>query len=282
VLIIPKSQPLINNKTSSTTTKTKNININNTSTNNNNFINETRSHQALHNNINNNQRRPDQQDEARIMSVNRKSNGWINWRNSAARAILLQDLEPGGLLNEMDHVPAEEVFNFYKDSPGFENVTFDQFKDRLSDHRKQALRDRKYAERDAEACRVDRLVHPRQTTNPRGELVFDIHPAKRLLRMDIANGLHKSMSPSELQATRPAYGEFKLRVFKHRIYQEVRRTKFLRWLEIQRNKNIPTPPTNNDQSTAEEPCSTNMVVETAVELARPISSKSVRGRKRVD
>jgi hypothetical protein len=159
--------------------------------------------------------------------------GWVNWRNCTARAVLLRDLEPGGPLVGMDHVPANEVFEFYKGQPGFEQVVFNQFKERLADHRKQASRDRKYAERDSEACRVDRLVHPRATKNPRGELVFDIHSAKRLLRMDVANGIHKIMSPSELQATRPAYGEFELKVFTHRIYQEVHRKKFLHWLELQ-------------------------------------------------
>ena len=165
-----------------------------------------------------------------------KSNGWIDWRSSAARVILLRDLEPDGPLAGKDDVPAEQVFGFYKDQPGFEQVVFDQFKDRLAGHRKQAARDRQYAERDSEACRVDRIVHPRNTRNTRGELVFDLHPAKRLLRMDVAKGIHKTMAPLALQATRPAYGEFKSKIFKHRVYQEVRRQKFIHYLEIKRSK----------------------------------------------
>jgi hypothetical protein len=208
-----------------------------------------------------------------------RSEGWIDWRSSAARAILLRDLEPGGLLVGMDHETAENVFAYYKGKPGFEQVVLSQFKARLSDHRKQASRDRKYAERDSEACRVDRLVHPRNTKNPRGQLVFDIHPAKRLLRMDIANGMHKTMSPSELQATRPAYGEFEPKIFTHRIYQEVRRTKFLHWLELQRNKDMPK---QNNQPTTDQP-TTESREEITTELARPIpSSKIIRNRKRVD
>jgi hypothetical protein len=105
----------------------------------------------------------------------------------------------------MDHVPAEEVFAFYTDNPGFEKVVFSQFKERLAGHRKQAATLNAYAERDAEACRVDRRVHPRKTHNPQGELVFDVHSAKRLLRMEVANGVHNTLSPAELRATRPAY-----------------------------------------------------------------------------
>ena len=207
-----------------------------------------------------------------------KSKGWINWRSSAARAILLRDLEPGGPLVGMDHVPARDIYEYYKDKPGFEQVVFDQFKDRLADHRKQASRDREYAERDAEACRVDRLVHPRDMKNPRGEPVFDLHPAKRFLRMDVANGLHNTLSPMELQKTRPAYGEFKLRVFKHRIYQEIRRTKFLYWLELQRNKDIPQQQSNQRPNNTGSRCEAIATEQ----VAQAIPSMSIKGRKRKD
>ena len=206
------------------------------------------------------------------------SGGYIDWRSSAAKAIILRDLEPDGQLFGMDHLPAETVFEFYRGLPGFENVVFDQFKKRLADHRTQSARDRRYAERDAEACRVDRLVHPRNTSNSRGELVFDLHPAKRFVRRDVANGIHKTMSPLELQVSRPAYREFSRKIFKHRIYQEVRRQKFLHWLEIQRNKDLPKqnqPPTSTDSH-----------MENATELAQPmlptVNMRDIKVRKRVE
>jgi hypothetical protein len=167
--------------------------------------------------------------------------GWISWRSSKARGIILRDLEPGGLLVDLDHVAAEDLFDFYNNMEEFQNVVLSQFKERLQGHRKQSTRDREMATRDAEACRKDRLVHPREKNNPRGELVFDLHSAKRLLRMDVANKGHEHRTPSVFQRTRPAYMLFKKKIFTHRIYQEVRRQKFLHFLELKREKERPTP-----------------------------------------
>jgi hypothetical protein len=51
----------------------------------------------------------------------------------------------------------------------------------------------------------DKLMHTRQDRNNRGELVFDLHPAKLLLREDGKSGEREGMAPSALQATRPEY-----------------------------------------------------------------------------
>ena len=57
-----------------------------------------------------------------------KKKGYIDWRNCAARGIILGDLEPGGLLVDLDHVEAEEIFGYYKKMAEFEMVVFGQFK----------------------------------------------------------------------------------------------------------------------------------------------------------
>jgi hypothetical protein len=175
-----------------------------------------------------------------------KRTGFINWRKSVPRAIILRDLEPGGVLVDMDHLKAESVWKYYKNRPEFCKVVFQQFKDRLAGHRKQASRDRIMARRGDEAVARDRSLIPREPHNQRGELVFDMHPAKHLLRMDVSNGKHKIIGPHELRQSRPAYQLFKLKIFKHRIYQEVRRQKFLHWLELKRRekKKLDVPPTS--------------------------------------
>jgi hypothetical protein len=145
----------------------------------------------------------------------------------------------------MDHVPVQDVFNFYKDLPAFQNVLFLQFQERLAGHQMRSARQRQHAARGLEARQVDRLIHPRDTKSPRGEPVFDLHPAQRILRMDVGNGVHKSLTPSKLQASRPAYQEFKPRIFKHRIYQEVRRQKFLYYLQLEREKAMLSTQHNN-------------------------------------
>ena len=70
----------------------------------------------------------------------------------------------------------------------------------------------------------------------RGEPVFDVSNAKMLLRGDVADGKHLTMQPALLQQLRREYHPFKPRKFKERIYQEVRRVKFLTYLEQKRGE----------------------------------------------
>ena len=164
--------------------------------------------------------------------------GWIDWRTSEAKAIILRDLEPGGALFKNRDAKAEEVFDFYKKTKPvqFADVVFSQFKERLADHIKQSNKERWMADRDAAAYDKDRRVHPRKEKNQRGELVYDVHPARELLRMDVAKGLHNEMKPRELQSTRPEYRCFKAKPFKHHIYQEESRQRFMNYLEKKREE----------------------------------------------
>jgi hypothetical protein len=70
--------------------------------------------------------------------LTKKNPDWIDWRNSAAREIILEDLEPGGALYGMDNVPVTEVFEFYSLLPEFQKVVLSQFTARLKDHQAQA------------------------------------------------------------------------------------------------------------------------------------------------
>ncbi|KAL7572471.1 hypothetical protein ACA910_000299 [Epithemia clementina (nom. ined.)] len=82
------------------------------------------------------------------MAPRSKKEGYINWRNSKARGIVVGDLEPGGMLEGMDYVEAKVVFEFYKQVPEFADVVLGQFKERLADHRKQAGKGLAQAKRD--------------------------------------------------------------------------------------------------------------------------------------
>jgi hypothetical protein len=73
----------------------------------------------------------------------------------------------------------------------------------------------------------DKLMQIRQDRNNSGEPVFDLHPAKLLLREDVKRGENEQMTRSDFQATRPGYMLFKPDKFKERIYQEVKRKKYL-------------------------------------------------------
>jgi hypothetical protein len=158
----------------------------------------------------------------------------IKWRSSAAREIILEDLEPGGILYQQDSVPAAEVFEFYECFPEFEDVKFEQFEARLKDHRAQAARRILRSQREEACLRHDRLLHPRQTHNERGEPVFDMTKAKELLQEDVKNKVHETMEARDLQLSRIEYRPFQAHIFSQRIKQEVRRQKYFYYLELKR------------------------------------------------
>ena len=171
-----------------------------------------------------------------------KSNkpGWVDWWHCEAREVLLNDLGPGGLLygDDCDQIHPETLFGFYKVfyEDTFKGIVYEQFEKRLADHRKQVGIKRNMAKRDEIALRNDRELFPRQKKNGKGQLVFDLHPAKMLLREDIKNKKHRKYKPSQLRCTRKEYKEFSKEIFKYRVKQEIRRDRYLRYLENKRQE----------------------------------------------
>ena len=162
---------------------------------------------------------------------------WVDWKNHAAREILMEDLECGGWLYGLDE-SARVVFDIYQDrQEEFENVPFDQFEIRYKDATKKAAKRRARSAAEEEWLNRDRILHPRECHNRRGEPVFDMDiAAKAQLQADIKNRLHKQMKPMELWNYRQVYAKYKLDKFRPRIYQEIRRIKMLKWLEKKRKE----------------------------------------------
>ena len=161
----------------------------------------------------------------------------IAWKESAARQVLLDDLESGFLSLKENEVSATQAWEHYRNLPEFSNVAFSQFKEQLKSHRDQVGKKRSLSVKQSMALDHDRLIHPCQDFNDRSERVFDRSKAKQLLREDVKNKKHEAMIPSKLQRSRPEeYMQFKPDIFKGRIYQEVRRQKFINYLEAKRAK----------------------------------------------
>jgi hypothetical protein len=158
---------------------------------------------------------------------------WVDWKNHVAREILMEDLESGGWLYDLEEDDARVVFDIYqRRQEEFNDVPFNQFALRYKDATKQAAKRRARSAQELEWLERDRRLYPRQSHNHRGEPVFDMDiEAKEQLKADIKNKLHKQMKPSELWEYRPVYSKYKLDKFRPRIYQEIRRIKFLNWLE---------------------------------------------------
>jgi hypothetical protein len=128
------------------------------------------------------------------------------------------------------------VFAIYnhKHPEVFNEIDFSQFKARMEDYITTNKERRERSNMQHQWMMNDRKLHPRQSRNDRGELVFDLHPAKQLLREDIKAGAHVGMAPKQFQETRAEYQEFDRDIFRQRIYQEERYQKYLNWLEEKR------------------------------------------------
>ena len=70
----------------------------------------------------------------------------------------------------------------------------------------------------------------------KGEPVFSMLAAKPLLSKDITSGAHRRLSLGDLHKSRPEYDQFERRIFKEHVYQEIRRQKFIAYLEAKRKE----------------------------------------------
>ena len=85
---------------------------------------------------------------------------------------------------------------------------------------------------DANDLFMDRMVHPRQKYNARGEPEWVEHEARDLLGMDMDEGLHKKMTKLELYNKRLQYQEFTLETFRGHVYQEEQTRKWRdQWMD---------------------------------------------------
>ena len=165
-----------------------------------------------------------------------KKPGWIDWRDSRSRALMIADFEgrviPEGLC------PNEAWVLLYKDTDEFieEKVVYSQFEERYLDYAKKIGDQHRQSSKEHQMLLKHRRLHPRPTHNERGERIWDNHEAKKKLREDVKEKKHETMAPRQLKGTRPEYSEFSDKQFREHVYQEVRRQKFDAHLEWKREK----------------------------------------------
>ena len=158
----------------------------------------------------------------------------FKWITSAARYIMLLDLEDGVLLLKDKEMSAEEAWKVYSQMIEFKNVEFQKFKEKLKDHRDQVQIKLNRSINETRAFERDLKIYPPRKNNRNGGIFWDNSKAKGKLQEDIANGLNEQFKPSQLHKSCPEYKMFKLDDFCQHIYQEVRRTKMLNMLETKR------------------------------------------------
>lgn len=161
----------------------------------------------------------------------------IDWRRSHARVVLLEDLESGDLPLEEEEMTSLQAWAIYRKKEAFSGlVEYPQFKRQLKAHQDQVKKRLSKSAEQVKALERDQKIHPRTLYNHRGELKFDLTPAKLLLREDMKKKLHETLPLSEFWRTRSQYQRFTKAKFAERIKQEIRRSKFVNWMNLKREE----------------------------------------------
>ncbi len=160
----------------------------------------------------------------------------IDWANSAAKIIILEDLKAETLPLEESACTTEEAWNYYKGMIEFQEVPYPQFEKQLKAHREQMnLKDIRSMKQWEDFKRL-RQQHPEPLTYDNGRRIFRQSAAYELLRTDVYAENHRMMTPSLFRTTRPEYKEWDLTEFSQRIFQMERQKKFVNYLEKRRDE----------------------------------------------
>lgn len=161
------------------------------------------------------------------------------WRNSKAKQMLKEDIIFGAVTKAM--LP-RQVFEM---RPEYKKFEYKNFVTNLRNLRIAV--DKLYARMQADCIAYGHdcaVLKDLRANDPPGPVPWHKSPARKLLKNDIDNNLHKQMQPKELHALRAEYKAFKLKVFRNHIYQEVdKRAKFEHRMKKKKLRPKPLRPT---------------------------------------
>lgn len=148
-----------------------------------------------------------------------------SFAKSDAKRILEAELKNGSIpLDSSDMAPDVVYFQH----PEFATYPYETFRDNLNKLRKKVKAKKTRSELDSLALRHDRKSHPKPEKNNRGEPRWEGSEAERLLKLDVDNGKHNTMTPQNLHKSRNEYEDYALTVFRKHIHQEVKTRKFIK------------------------------------------------------
>lgn len=152
-----------------------------------------------------------------------KKKKW-NWEYSWAKEILRMALVDG------DISPQHTYDEMHAWHPEIQETDRRLLPNRVRSLQKQIKDDTGKAEADALAYAHDRSLFPIPTHNHRGEPRWQGSEAERLLKEDIKNGIHLTMSPMEFYDSREVYStDYSEDVIRHHIYQEIKLIKYCKY-----------------------------------------------------
>jgi hypothetical protein len=138
------------------------------------------------------------------------------WARSSAKELLWKLL-----LDDASYVHAAgmDIQAIYDSDPRFKQYRFANFKTNFVNLMKKVELEKAANQFDQAAFDKEKEKFARPGLTQRGYKFWNGHAARDLMKLDVTEK-RTDMKPSELQKTRPEYGEFPLAVFRRHKYQE--------------------------------------------------------------
>lgn len=158
------------------------------------------------------------------------------WQNSKARALLYHDIKNGEVPLDARDENNQIIMKWqdiYMMRPEYSDYNPASFNRRLRDLRKIVRNCMNRAEDDQAAFDLFKANHPVSLHSKYGYIQWQGSDAQRLLKIDMGAGRHNEMKKSDLWLSRTEYhNEFPLKVFRDKIYQEIRTAKYLHTIKV--------------------------------------------------
>lgn len=149
----------------------------------------------------------------------------VQWNLSLTRDMLeidIQDKKIG---------PSTALKDAHKSRPEYLLYDEDKFEEYLESMLKLFKTKESNAARDDAAVKQFRKIHPKPTTNARGdEPRWEGSKAEDCLKTDMENLKHTKMKPQKLRETNKEYEKFGKKTFRNHIYQATRAEKFTNYV----------------------------------------------------
>lgn len=150
-----------------------------------------------------------------------------DWLHSEGRRLLESDLQRNRISDATDWRTVYQLRPEFAVGETPEEA-FRLFEGRLRSARQRHKRQRNLAASELTMLLHDRQQHPVPTTNPRtGEPRWDGSEAQRLLKIDVKDKVHETMSRTAFYNSRQEYQEFLKTTIDRKVPQEVSRIKFV-------------------------------------------------------
>jgi hypothetical protein len=154
-----------------------------------------------------------------------KKSGKPKWQGSIGKKQLIDDLRNGVI--PITGGDIETIYAMRLEFGGDDREQFKRFPYRLRSARKQVEEVFQLAASATASLHHDRQLYPKQEFNNQNMPRWQGSLAEALLKIDLENGKHLEMKPSELYITQGEYKKFSLHIFRGHIYQEEKRKKFI-------------------------------------------------------